>query len=176
MLVSKTNINTPKSMTSEYSVYNSPSFGQTLKERVVSGYKNKYPAVVGDGKSKPQEEYNDPLLNWPLRGLAFTNDIGAAIMDIAPTAGTLLWIPSLMYFGADIYDKYKNDQREYDPDKKRAFKQAVFQSLSSIMMPIVLVHNGQKAASLLGQMSKSGMSLHLREEIERFTINHLKRR
>ena len=123
-----------------------------------------------------KDEYSDPLLKWPLRGLAFTNDIGAAIMDIAPTLGTMFWIPALMYFGADIYDKYKSDEKEYNPNKKRAFKQAVFQALASVVMPIIVVHNGQKAASLLGQTSKSGMSLQLKEEIEKFTINHLKRR
>ncbi len=123
-----------------------------------------------------KDKYVDPLLTWPLRGLAFTNDIGAAIMDIAPTLGALLWIPALMYFGADIYDKYKSDEKEYNPDKKRAFKQAIFQALASITMPIIVVHNGQKAASALGQLGKSGMSLQLKEEIEQFTVNHLKRR
>ena len=129
-----------------------------------------------DINNNTKEEYKDPLLRWPLRGLAFTNDIGAAIMDIAPTLGTMLWIPALMYFGADIYDKYKSDEKEYNPNKKRAFKQAVFQALASVVMPIIVVHNGQKAASLIGKSSKSGMSLQLKEEIEKFTINHLKRR
>ena len=131
---------------------------------------------ISDINTKTKEEYNDPLLKWPLRGLAFTNDIGAAIMDIAPTLGTMLWVPALMYFGADIYDKYKSDEKEYNPNKKRAFKQAIFQALASVVMPIIVVHNGQKAASLLGKTSKSGMSLQLKEEIEKFTINHLKRR
>jgi len=125
---------------------------------------------------KAPEEYNDPLLKWPWRGLAFTNDIGAAVMDIAPNLGMGLWVPALMYFGADIYDKYKTDQKEYNPDTKRALKQAVFQACASVMLPIVVVHNGQKAASMLAQNSKSGMSLQLKEEVEQFTVNHLKRR
>lgn len=122
------------------------------------------------------DDYKDPLMQWPWRGLAFTNDIGAAVMDIAPNLGMGLWVPALMYFGADIYDKYKSDKKEYNPDTKRAFKQTVFQALASVMMPIVVVHNGQKAASALAMASKSGMSLQLREEIEQYTVNHLKRR
>ena len=59
---------------------------------------------------RKKRKYSDPLMLWPLRGLAFTLDIGAAIMDIAPTAGQALWIPALMYFGADIYDKYRNNK------------------------------------------------------------------
>ena len=62
-------------------------------------------------KLPKKKEYNDPLMQWPVRGMAFTNDIGAAIMDIAPKAGTAFWVPALMYFGADIYDKYKEFRR-----------------------------------------------------------------
>lgn len=130
-------------------------------------------------KNKPEkkkDEYNDPLLKWPWRGLAFTNDIGAAVMDIAPGLGMGLWVPALMYFGADIYDKYKTDEREYQPSGKRAFKQAVFQACASVMLPIIVVHNGQKAASLLAQKTKNGMSLQLQEEVDQFTVHHLKRR
>ena len=53
------------------------------------------------------KKYSDPLMKWPARGLAYTNELGAAISEVAPTLGTLLWIPALLYFGADIYDKYK---------------------------------------------------------------------
>lgn len=122
-------------------------------------------------------EYNDPLLKWPLRGLAFTNDIGAAVMDIAPNIGLALWIPALMYFGADIYDKYKSDEKEYNPSGKRAFKQAVFQACASVALPIVVVHAGQKVASKFAEnYSKDGLSLQLKEEVDQFTINMLKRR
>lgn len=125
---------------------------------------------------KAEKEYNDPLLKWPWRGLAFTNDVGAAVMDIAPGLGMGLWVPALMYFGADIYDKYKTDQKEYNPDTKRGLKQAVFQACASVMLPIVVVHNGQKAASMIGQASKNGMSLQLQEEVDNFTVQLLKRR
>ena len=122
---------------------------------------------------RKKRKYSDPLMQWPLRGLAFTNDIGAAIMDIAPTAGQALWIPALMYFGADIYDKYRNNKAEYDPSAKRGVKQAIFQALASVIFPIAVVHTGQKTASMLNKFSKEGVSLQLKEDVIRHQLHHM---
>ncbi|MBQ8168949.1 hypothetical protein IJZ97_06000 [bacterium] len=116
-------------------------------------------------KQQRKKDYSDPLMKWPIRGMAFSNDIGAAIMDIAPKAGTLFWIPALMYFGADIYDKYKNDKDSYDPSAKRGFKQATFQAFASIIFPIAAVHLGQKLTSLGARLGKTGLSIQTQEEI-----------
>ena len=116
-------------------------------------------------KQQKKKEFSDPLLKWPIRGLAFTNDIGAAIMDIAPKAGTAFWVPALMYFGADIYDKYKNDKASYDPDAKRGLKQALFQTFASIIFPIAAVHAGQKTASIAARFGKEKLSLQTQNEI-----------
>ncbi len=116
-------------------------------------------------KLPKKREYNDPLMKWPVRGMAFTNDIGAAIMDIAPKAGMMFWVPALMYFGADIYDKYRNDKASYDPSAKRGMKQAAFQAFASILFPIAAVHLGQKTFSIASKMGKTGLSLQTREEI-----------
>lgn len=86
-------------------------------------------------KKHPKREYSDPLMQWPIRGLAFTNDIGAAISDIAPKAGMMMWIPALMYFGADIYDKYRNDKESYDPNSKRGFKTGLLPSACKCGIP-----------------------------------------
>ena len=59
---------------------------------------------AGEQKKK-DKKYTDPLMNWPIRGLAYSNELGAALSEIAPTLGTLLWFPAMLYFGADIYDK-----------------------------------------------------------------------
>ncbi len=129
-----------------------------------------------DTKNKPQKtdkEFKDPLLRWPIRGMAFSNDIGAAIMDIAPKTGMIFWIPALMYFGADIYDKYKNDQVSYDPNAKRGLKQALFQTFASIVFPIIAVHAGQKTVSLLGLLGKSGLSLQTRNEVIEHQLNFM---
>lgn len=134
---------------------------------------NAEPEFEKSHSPKPKRKYNDPLLQWPVRGLAFTNDIGAAVMDIAPVMGQALWVPALMYFGADIYDKYRNNKAEYDPSAKRGLKQAIFQALASVIFPITVVHAGQKGASILNRFSKEGVSLQTKEEVIRHHLHHM---
>ena len=129
--------------------------------------------ISSKGKS-PKKEYNDPLNQWPARGLAYSNEIGAAISEIAPKIGLLLWVPALLYFGADIYDKYKNDQNSYDPSAKRGTKQAIFQLLASVILPTAAVKVGQRTASAMGLMGKDKLTLQTQEELHRFTINYIK--
>lgn len=122
---------------------------------------------------KRKQNYSDPLMEWPIRGMAFTNDIGAAIADIAPKAGMAMWVPALMYFGADIYDKYRNNKENYDPSTKRGLKQALFQAFASVIFPIATVHIGQKTASLLARSNKEGLSLQSKEEVVRDHLQHM---
>ena len=121
-----------------------------------------------------QGKYNDPLNQWPARGLAYSNEIGAAISEIAPKLGLLLWVPALLYFGADIYDKYKNDQNSYDPSAKRGTKQAIFQLLASVILPTAAVKVGQKTASIIGLIGKHKLTLQTQEELHHFTIDYIK--
>lgn len=125
---------------------------------------------------KSTRNYSDPLMQWPIRGMAFTNDIGAAIADIAPKAGTAMWVPALMYFGADIYDKYRNNKENYDPSTKRGLKQAMFQAFASVIFPIATVHAGQKTASILARSTKEGLSLQTKEEVVRDHLNYMSHR
>ena len=118
---------------------------------------------------KDKKEYSDPLNKWPVRGLAYSNELGAAISEIAPKLGTLLWFPAMLYFGADIYDKYKNEKTSYSPDTKRGTEQAIFQLLASVILPTGAVIAGQKAASAAGVIGKTGLTLQSQEE----TINFL---
>lgn len=133
--------------------------------------------LVFQGKQKKDDKkYNDPLMQWPARGLAYTNELGAAISDIAPKLGTLLWFPAMLYFGADIYDKYKNEKTSYSPDAQRGTKQAIFQLLASVILPTAAVLGGQKAASVLGTLDKTGLTLQSREEIMNFLQDFISRR
>lgn len=118
----------------------------------------------------PSLDYTDPLAKWPVRGLAYSNELGTAIGEIAPKLGTLLWVPALMYFGADIYDKYKNQETNYNPSTKRGLEQAIFQSLASVILPTVAVHSGQKLISEANRFSKTGLSTNAKEE----TLNFIK--
>lgn len=112
-------------------------------------------------------EYNDPLLKWPLRGAAFTNEIGEAMRPLIGNYATLSWAPALLYIGADVYDKYKNDQTEYSPSSRRALKQAIFQGLASICLPIVAVKTGQNLFSLFGLSTKDKITFNTKEHVNK---------
>ena len=126
--------------------------------------------ISNQGKSN-KKQYNDPLNQWPVRGLAYSNEIGAAISEIAPKAGLLLWIPALLYFGADIYDKYKNDKDHYKPSGKRAIKRAIFQGLTSLIALPVLIFAAQCLVSPIARIGKFKISGNAKDTIYRHTKN-----
>lgn len=116
---------------------------------------------------KETGEYKDPLMQWPLRGAAFTNEVGEALRPIIGGYATLSWVPALLYIGADIYDKYKNNETEYSPDSKRCLKQAVFQGMASIFLPLIAVKAGQNVFSQFGKLSEDKISLNTKEQISK---------
>ena len=114
---------------------------------------------------------NDPLNSYPLRICAYTNEVGAALSPI-PVIGAKLfmlsWVPALLYFGADIYDKYaKGNENDYSsPSRKSAVKQATFQALASVLLPTAAVIAGQKVATKIsGFISKDKMDISAKEDI-----------
>ncbi len=117
--------------------------------------------------------YIDPLSKWPIRGLAYSNELGVAIGEIAPKLGTLLWVPALMYFGADIYDKYKTQETNYNPSTKRALEQAIFQSLASVILPSTAVIIGQKAISQIDRLTKNHLSTNTKEATLEFILDYI---
>lgn len=118
-----------------------------------------------NSKNPMTGEYNDPLMRWPFRGAAFTNEIGEALRPLIGNYATLTWAPALLYIGADVYDKYKNDQTEYSPDSRRCLKQAIFQGLASILLPIVAVKGGQNLLSLAGLATDKKLTFNAQEQI-----------
>jgi len=104
---------------------------------------------------KHKKEENDPLLKYPTRMLAYSNEVGAAIQHLNHKLFLFMWVPALMYFGADIYDKYKRGENDdyQDPSSKRLVKQSVFQALASVILPTKAVHIGQNLAC---RISKTG--------------------
>ena len=116
-------------------------------------------------------EYKDPLMNWPMRGAAFTNEVGEALRPIIGSYANLTWVPALMYIGADVYDKYKNDKNEYSPDSKRCLKQAIFQGLASVCLPVFAVKIGQNIFSQFGKFTEDKISLNTKEHISK-TAEH----
>ena len=116
-------------------------------------------------KENNTSDYKDPLKQWPIRGFAYSNELGAAIHGISPTLGTALWIPALMYIGADVYDKYKNDNTSYNPSTKRGTKEAIFQGLASVILPTAAVGIGQKTASSLNRLTDGGLSTQAKIDV-----------
>ena len=115
---------------------------------------------------------NDPLSKFPLRACTYSNEVGAAISPINKTAGTLLRAPALLYLGADIYDKYKNEDTIYSPSAKRSLRQAIFQGLASVIMPTLAIKAGQKIGVQLAGISDS-LSVSDKKELIEFTMDYL---
>lgn len=130
-------------------------------------------AHFGNGK----KEKKDPLQEYPMRLAAYTNEVGAALSPL-PVIGTKLfalsWVPALLYFGADIYDKYaKGRENDYSaPSRRNAVQQATFQALASVVLPTAAVFLGQDVASrIYARTSKDKLDVRVKEEI----IEELKR-
>ena len=124
---------------------------------------------VQNNKQPETQKYEDPLMKWPLRGAAFTNEVGEALRPvIGHTAATCSWIPALLYFGADIYDKYKNNNTQYDPNKGRSVEQAIFQGLASVCFPLCAVKTGQYIFSQFGKLAKDKISYNSQQYISGF--------
>lgn len=118
-------------------------------------------------------EYKDPLMRWPLRGAAFTNEVGEALRPLIGNYATLSWIPALLYIGADIYDKYKNDSTEYSPDSRRCLKQAIFQGMASVCLPLVAVKTGQNILSFAGIRAKDKITINSKEHINKIAADFI---
>ena len=128
-----------------------------------------------DTKDPKTGKYKDPLMHWPLRGAAYTNEVGEALRPLIGEYATLSWVPALLYIGADIYDKYKNNETEYSPSSQRGLKQAVFQGMASIFLPLVAVKTGQSIFSLWGYAMQDKISINSKEQVlniaEEFVTN-----
>lgn len=120
-------------------------------------------------ENQSAKKYQDPLnKNWMV-GLSFSNELGAAVYEISPRLSQILWVPPLMYLGADIYDKYKNDKNSYNPSGERAVEQAIYQGLSGFVLPTCAILAGQKITSPIGKVLNKGLSVNTKKA----TIKHI---
>ncbi len=113
---------------------------------------------------------NDPLAKYPLRAFGYSNEVGAAVSAMpvwGKAAEAALWVPALMYLGADIYDKYKRG-KEGDYTKasaQAAVQQAIFQALASVILPTAAVKMGQNIAGYTTKFDGSNLSATAKEEM-----------
>ncbi len=117
---------------------------------------------------------DDPLAQYPLRAFAYSNEVGAAVSAMpvwGKAAELLLWIPALMYLGADIYDKYRRGKEgDYTrASAAAAVQQAIFQALASVILPTTAVKIGQNIAGYTAKFDGSNLSATAKEE----TFNRL---
>ncbi len=118
---------------------------------------------------KIEKNYKDPLNSWGIRALMYSSEIGATVNEIAPKLTFALWVPSFMYLGADIYDKYKNDKNEFSPSGKRGVKEAIRQAFSFFILPTGATILGQKLTSPLGKLISDKLSINAKDGIYRHT-------
>lgn len=117
-----------------------------------------------------KNRYKDPLNKKSIVLISYSNELGTAISEIAPKCGAALWAPTLMYLGADIYDKYKNDKDLYNPSGKRAFKRAIYQGMTTLIALPAVITAGQWIVSPLGEiLHKSGVSVNAKDSVYKHT-------
>lgn len=113
---------------------------------------------------------DDPLAKYPLRAFGYSNEVGAAVSAMpvwGKAAEVGLWVPALMYLGADIYDKFRRG-KEGDYTKASAaaaVEQATFQALASVILPTTAVKMGQGIAGYAAKFDKAGLTATAKEEI-----------
>lgn len=116
-------------------------------------------------EKKPAKKTNDdPLLKYPARLLAYTNEVGEAVRpaiegslkEKGTTVADAFWMPALLYIGADVWDKYKRgDNDDYSkPSWKRGVEEGVFQGLASVALPTTAIKMSEKLAEKTGVISK----------------------
>lgn len=118
----------------------------------------------------------DPLAKYPLRGFGYANEIGAAVSAMpgwGKTAEVALWIPALMYLGADIYDKYsRGKEGNYSQASvNKAVEQATFQALASVILPTAAVKMGQTLAGYATKYDGSNLTASAQEELYHKILN-----
>ncbi len=136
-------------------------------ENFKSSRKNENAKSKAERREERKVEVNpdDPYMKWPLRGLAYTNELGEIVRPMSGLAANLLWVPSIAYIGADVMDKYKhNEKSEDDPSKGRAAKQLSFQMLASVILPTAVVKAGQKITDSFSALTGNKLSLSHKEQ------------
>lgn len=130
--------------------------------------------VEEENKEPAKVKRKDIYLDSPIRALGYSNELGEAIRPISPLLANLSWLPAIAYIGADVADKYKQDEYgNEDPSSKRASKQLATQLLASVLLPTAAVKTGQGIANNVAALSKKGLTLDHREKISDLVIESM---
>ena len=124
--------------------------------------------IVDNNSTKEKQAKEDIYMKWPLRGLAYSNELGEIVRPMSGLVANLLWIPAIGYIAADVGDKYKHNRYgEVEPSKKRAGKQLSFQMLASVILSTAAVKAGQKITNIISSKGKTKLSINDREKYTR---------
>lgn len=115
---------------------------------------NIQPSFKGKRKDEEPPKKLDILHDTPVRYLGYFDDIGAAVRVVCNNSKNVLiknlpnisYIPAGAYIGADVAKTY-NDTKETegkDVAAKKALRQGIFQTVTSILFPIGVVSAAQK--------------------------------
>ena len=124
-------------------------------------------------QTQEKKGYNDPLKRWPLVGLSYFNDIGAVVSGISPKVGYAIRMPAMMYIGADIYDKYKNDNDSYAPSTSRGIKEATLIAVGGTVIPSFIARLGEKVTSTANRISPAGLSTKAKENVLNRSLEYM---
>ncbi len=117
---------------------------------------------------------NDMYAKMPIRLLGYANEFGEALRPVSPVVANLSWLPAIGYIGADIADKYKQDEyAEHTPSKRRALKQFSTQLFASVLLPTVAVKIGQHIANATGVLTSTKLSFNERENISNLVLDSM---
>ncbi|MCM1265897.1 MAG: hypothetical protein NC200_06830 [Candidatus Gastranaerophilales bacterium] len=145
-----------------------------LKNIAFKSEKTEEQKPVEENKESKKEKRKDIYLDSPIRALGYTNELGEAIRPISPLLANLSWLPAIAYIGADVADKYKQDEYgNEDPSGKRASKQLATQLLASVLLPTAAVKTGQSIVDNSAAYGKKGLSLTHRENISDMVIDSI---
>ncbi len=107
--------------------------------------------TISQPQHKPdiKSHEKDPYTEYPLRGFAYTNEVGVALKDLNPTCGKLekfFWVPALSYFALDIADKFKQGKEEGGNVRgvQYGIRQGIFHALSSAALPMIAIDIGKE--------------------------------
>ena len=128
-------------------------------------------------KEKEKHKKDDTLTKYPMKLLAYSNEVGAALRPLPKIGEQLsqkLWWPAFWFFGADIYDKYSRGEKGDYSEKslKAGVKEASFQLFASVFMPTLAVTLGQNIMSKIGSLLNES-KLDERAKLE--ILNHTKK-
>lgn len=151
-------------------------FSHFANKTALSQPKNVKPKTEKEEVKELLQNPKDPLAKYPLRGFGYANEIGAALSAMpgwGKTAEAALWVPALMYLGADIFDKYsRGKEGNYSkPAVDKAVEQATFQALASVILPTAAVKMGQKLAGYAAKYDGSKLTASAQEELYQKLLN-----